>query len=63
MWKRKLNWKKDSIEFSFQDSVVSLEESFEDDKMRFKAIMKTGNQIKEVELKMTLKIIPEANNN
>ncbi len=57
MWKRSLVWKNDSIEFTFHVS------SFEDDKMRFKVIMKNGNQIKEVELKMKLGIIPEKNNN
>ena len=63
MWQRKLVWKNDSIEFTFQDQVVSLEESFQDDKMSFKATMKNGNQIKEVELKMSLKIVPENENN
>ena len=63
MWKRKLVWKNDSIEFTFQDRVVSLEESIQDDEMRFKATMKSGNQIKEVELVMTLKTVPEENNN
>ena len=59
MWKRKLVWKNDSIEFTFQDPVLTLEESFQDDKMRFKATMKNGNKIKEVELKMTLKTVPD----
>ena len=59
MWKRKLVWKNDSIEFTFQDQVVTLEESLQDDKMEFKAIMKNGDQIKEVEIKLTLKTVPE----
>ena len=63
MWKRKLVWKNDSIEFSFQDHVVSLEESIQDDEVRFKATMKNGNQIKEVDLRMTLKTVSEENNN
>ena len=62
MWKRKLVWKNDSIEFTFQDQILSLEESIQDDKMRFKASMKKGNQVKEVELRMTLKTVPEENN-
>ena len=52
MWKKKLEWKNDSIEFTFQDRVVSLEESIQDDEMRFKATMKNGNQFKEIELRM-----------
>ena len=63
MWKRKLVWKNDSIEFTFQDQILSLEESIQDDKMRFKASMKKGNQVKEVELRMTLKTVPEEINN
>ena len=55
MWKKKIVWKNDAIEFTFQDQVVSLEESIKDDELSFKATMKNGNQIKEVELKMTLK--------
>ena len=62
MWKRKLVWKNDSIEFTFQDQVLTLEESFQDDKMKFKATMKNGNKIKEVELKMTLKTVPDEKN-
>jgi len=63
MWKRKLNWKNDSIEFTFQDQVVSLEESILDDEMWFKASMKNGNQIKKVELRMTINTVHEENNN
>ena len=63
MWKKKLEWKNDSIEFTFQDRVVSLEESIQDDEMRFKATMKNGNQFKEIELRMCLKTVNEENNN
>ena len=55
--------KNDSVEFSFQDlglEVVTLEETIRDDEMKFKAKMRNGNQIKEVELRMT---ISEENNN
>ena len=60
MWKKKLVWKNDSIEFDFKDNVVFLEESIQDDELRLKATMKNGNQIKQVELRMT---ISEENNN
>ena len=63
MWNKKLVWKNDSIDFTFQDRVVSLEESIQDDEMSFKATMKNGNQIKEVELRMSLKTVNEMNNN
>ena len=55
--------KNDSVEFSFQDlglEVVTLEETIRDDEMKFKAKMRNGIQIKEVELRMT---ISEENNN
>ena len=63
MWKKTLAWNTDSIEFMFKDQVVSIEESIQGDKMMFKATMKNGNQIKEVELKMTIKTVSEENNN
>ena len=63
MWKKKMVWKNDAVEFTFQDQVVSLEESINDDDLNFKATMKNSIQIKEVELKMTLKTVSEDNNN
>ena len=65
MWKKKLDWKNDSIEFTFQDQVliVSLEESIQDEEMSFKATMKNGNQIKKVELKMTIGTVSEEKEN
>ena len=65
MWKKKLDWKNDSIEFTFQDQVVivSLEESIQDEEMRFKATMKNGNQIKKVELKITIQTVSEEKEN
>ena len=52
-------WKNDSVEFTFHE-VVALEESIQDDEMMFKATMKKGNnQIKEAELKVTLKTVSE----
>ena len=63
MWKKKLDWKNDLIEFTFQDGVVSLEESIQDDEMSFKATMKNGNQIKKVELKMTIETVSEEKEN
>ena len=62
MWKKRLVWKNDSIEFNFQDQVVSLEESIQDDEMLFRASMKSGNQIKEVEFRMNVKTVSEENN-
>jgi len=63
MWKKTLVWNTDSIEFIFKDQVVSIEESIQGDKMMFKATMKNGKQIKEVELKMTIERVSEENNN
>ena len=63
MWKKTLAWNNDSIEFMFKDQVDSIEESIQGDKMRFRATMKNGNQIKEVELRMTIKTVSEENNN
>ena len=54
---------KDSIEFTFNDQVIKLEESIQEDNMMFKATMKNGNQIKEVELRMTVKTVSVENNN
>ena len=63
MWERKVVWMKDSIEFTFNDQVTKLEESIQEDELRLKATMKNRNQIKEVELRMTLKTVSEENNN
>ena len=64
MWKKKIVWKNDTVEFTFQDQVVSLEESIKDDELSFEATMKNrNNQIKEVNLKVTLKTVSEENNN
>ena len=54
---------KDSIEFTFNDHVTKLEESIQEDEMTLKVTMTNGNQIKEVELRMTLKKVSEENNN
>ena len=45
MWERKLAWKNDSLEFKFRHHVVYLDESIQDDEVRFKATMKNGNQV------------------
>ena len=63
MWERKLVWMKDSVEFTFNDQVTKLEESIQEDELRLKASMKNGNQIKEMELRLTLKTVSEENNN
>jgi len=63
MWERKLVWMKDSVEFTFNDQVTKLEESIQKDELRLKATMKNGNQIRSVELRMTLKTVSEENNN
>ena len=55
MWNRRLVWKNDSIDVTFQDQIVSLKESIQDDEVSFKATVKNGDQIKEVELRMTIK--------
>ena len=62
MWNRRLVWKNDSIDVTFQDQIVSLKESIQDDEVSFKATVKNGDQIKEVELRMTIKTSYEENN-